>query len=116
MSRFSKFVALTAAVVMAASCGRTAKIDAVVTDLASSDVIVKLLDVNKFNVLDTVAVDETGKFSYKVEVQKEQPEFVYIFHNDVKIASLILERGDKVYVEADSFEVRLCSWHGEMLP
>lgn len=102
MSRFSKFVALTAAVVMAASCGRTAKIDAVVTDLASSDVIVKLLDVNKFNVLDTVAVDETGKFSYKVEVQKEQPEFVYIFHNDVKIASLILERGDKVYVEADS--------------
>lgn len=102
MSRFSKFIALTGAIVIAVSCGRTAKIDAAVADLASSDVIVKLLDINKFNVLDTVAVDEAGKFSYEVEVQKGQPEFVYLFHNEVKIASLILERGDEVCVKADT--------------
>lgn len=102
MSRFSRFFSLAVAVLLAASCGRSARIDAVVSDLASSDVIVKLLDVNKFNVLDTVALDEAGKFTYKVEIQKGQPEFVYLFHNDVKIASLILQPGDNVVVEADT--------------
>ena len=87
---------------MAVSCGRSAKIDATVSGLSSSDVVVKLLNVNKFEVLDTVATDAAGKLSYKVNVEKGQPEFVYLFHNDVKIASLILQSGDKVNVEADT--------------
>ena len=87
---------------LAVSCGRSAKIDATVSDLASSNVVVKLLNVNKFEVLDTVATDAAGKLSYKVNVEKGQPEFVYLFHNDVKIASLILQSGDKVTVAADT--------------
>ena len=87
---------------MAASCGRSAKIDATVSDLASSNVVVKLLNVNRFDVLDTVATDAAGKLSYKVSLEKGQPEFVYLFHNDVKIASLILHAGDKVTVETDT--------------
>ena len=71
--------------ILAVSCGRSAKIEATIADLSSSDVIVKLLDVNKFEVLDTVTTDEAGKLSYKVDIQKGQPEFVYLFHNDVKI-------------------------------
>ena len=102
MSRLVKFLALGAAAVLAVSCGRSAKIDAVVSGLPSSDVVVKLLNVNKFEVLDTVATDAAGKLSYKVAVEKGQPEFVYLFHNDVKIASMILQCGDKVYVEADT--------------
>ena len=97
-----KFLAFGAAFVLAASCGRSAKIDATVSGLSSSDVVVKLLNVNKFEVLDTVATDAAGKLSYKVNVEKGQPEFVYLFHNDVKIASLILQSGDKVNVEADT--------------
>lgn len=88
--------------VLAVSCGRSAKIDATVSGLSSSDVVVKLLNVNKFEVLDTVATDAAGKLSYKVNVEKGQPEFVYLFRNDVKIASLILQSGDKVVVEADT--------------
>lgn len=84
------------------SCGQKARVEAVVADAASSEVVVKLLDVNKFEVLDTVAVDDAGRLSYKVELQKGQPEFVYLFHNDVKIASLILMAGDRVRVEADT--------------
>ena len=76
---------------LAVSCGRSAKIDAVVSGLSSSDVVVKMLNVNKFEVLDTVAADAAGKLSYKVDVEKGQPEFIYLFHNDVKIASLILQ-------------------------
>ena len=86
----------------AAACCRTARIDAVITDASSSDVIVKLLDINKFSVLDTVAVDTDGKFSYKVEVREGQPEFVYLFHGDKKVASMILQSGDKVSVVADT--------------
>ena len=102
MSRFNKIVTAAAIVMAAVSCGRTAKIDAVVADAASSEVVVKLLDINKFETLDTVALDETGRFSVKVDAVKGQPEFVYIFHNDRKIVSLVLQGGDKVSVEADT--------------
>ena len=53
MSRLVKFLAFGAAMVLAVSCGRSAKIDATVSGLTSSDVVVKLLNVNKFEVLDT---------------------------------------------------------------
>ena len=79
MSRLVRFLAFGAAVVLAASCGRSAKIDATVSDLASSNVVVKLLNVNRFDVLDTVATDAAGKLSYKVSLEKGQPEFVYLF-------------------------------------
>ena len=102
MSRLVKFLAFGAAAILAVSCGRSAKIEATVADLASSNVVVKLLNVNKFEVLDTVATDAAGKLSYKVNVEKGQPEFVYLFHNDVKIASMILQSGDKVTVVTDT--------------
>ncbi len=85
-----------------------AKVKGIVADAPDSEVIVKLLEVNRYETLDTVATDEAGKFSYKVKVGKGQPEFVYLFHKDTKIASLLLERGDKVEVKADTlgnFEV-----------
>lgn len=91
-----------AAVVMAASCSTKAVIDGTVASAPSSEVIVKLLDINRYEVLDTVATDAAGKFSYKVEVAEGQPEFVYVFYKDTKIASLILEAGDNVTVEADT--------------
>ena len=102
MSRFSRTAAAVIAVVLAASCGRSARLDVDMTDAASSDVVVKLLDINRFKVLDTVAVDASGSFSYKIDVPKGQPEFIYLFHGEKKIASLILQGGDKVHVVADT--------------
>lgn len=102
MSRFSKFVKLAAAAALVAACTPAAKIDGVVESAPSSEVIVKLLDVNRYEVLDTLKTDESGKFSYKVEVEKGQPEFVYLFYKDTKIASLLLESGDDVQVAADT--------------
>ena len=91
-----------AAVVMAASCSTKAVIDGTVASAPSSEVIVKLLDINRYEVLDTVATDAAGRFNYKVEVAEGQPEFVYVFYKDTKIASLLLEAGDNVTVEADT--------------
>ncbi len=97
-----------AAAVFAAACSPCAEIDGTLKDAPSAEVVVTLLNVNRYEVLDTVAVDAAGRFRYKVEVEEGQPEFVYLFHKDTKIASLLLEAGDKVNVQADTlgnFEV-----------
>lgn len=94
---------LIAALSLAAvSCADVARINVEAEQAASSNVVIKLLDVNKFNVLDTVSVDASGRFDYKLELEEGQPEFVYLFYGDRKIASLLLSAGDKVSVVADT--------------
>lgn len=98
-----KYAALLTAAVLMASCGRTARIDGSVAGLSKGDsLVVKLLDVNVYKVLDTIPTDASGHFRYSVEVGKGQPEFVYLFRKDVKLASMLLERGDKVSLSADT--------------
>lgn len=102
MSRFSKIILFAAAAIMAAACTTVARIDGTLESAPSSEVVVKLLDVNHYVVLDTVAVDQSGAFSYKLEVKEGQPEFVYVFYKDTKVASLLLEAGDKVSIVTDT--------------
>lgn len=96
-----------------ASCGGQVRIDGTVKNAPSSEVIVKLLDVNQFNVLDTVSTDAGGHFSYKMDIEKGQPQFVYLFYKDTRIASLLLEKGDKVSVETDTAGVFTVSGSAE---
>lgn len=102
MSRFSKALILAAAVLFSVACSNKAKIDGTVASAPSSEVIVKLLDINRYEVLDTVKTDASGNYAYKVSVEKGQPEFVYVFYKDTKIASLLLENGDVVKVQSDT--------------
>ena len=102
MSRFSKIIICAAALMAAVSCSNNAKIDGILSDAPSSEVIVKLLNINHYEILDTVKTDASGRFAYKAEVQKGQPEFIYVFYKDAKVASLLLEAGDKVSVSADT--------------
>lgn len=102
MSRFSKIIILAAVAFTAVSCGNKASISGTLASAPSSEVVVKLLDVNRYEVLDTLMTDEAGEFSYKVAVEKGQPEFVYVFYGDKKVASLLLEAGDNVKVQADT--------------
>lgn len=85
-----------------AACGNKARIEGELSGAPSSEVIVKLLNINHYDVLDTLKTDANGKFSYKVDVQEGQPEFVYLFYKDTKIASVLVEAGDKVSVTADT--------------
>ncbi len=109
MSRFSKFLAFACLAFAAWACTPGAKVKGVLSDApASCEVVVKKLNINQYETLDTVAVDAAGKFSCKVSLEKGQPEFVYLFYKDTKIASLLLEAGDRVSVSADTlghFEV-----------
>ena len=100
--KLSRIAAFAAATLAAVSCGKSARIQGTVAQAPSSDVIVKLLDINTYKTLDTVRTDASGRFSYKVDVEEGQPEFVYVFYGDTKIASLILEAGDRVSVTADT--------------
>ena len=102
MSRFSRFLFIAAAAVFAAACTNGAKVEGNLEGVSTSDVVVKLLNVNRYEVLDTVKTDAVGNFTYKMDVTKGQPEFVYLFHKDTKVASLLLEAGDKVKVQADT--------------
>ena len=102
MSRFSRIFAAAASTLLLAACADSARIECVLTDAPTTDVIVKLLNINRYEILDTVKTDASGRFVYKVDVEEGQPEFVYLFHKDTKVASLLVEAGDKVGVEADT--------------
>jgi len=98
----SKLIAFCLTALAVVSCGKPAKIKGTLTGAPGSQIVVKLLDVNTYKVLDTINVDKSCNFSYKVDVAEGQPEFVYLFREGTKIASLILLPGDKVGIEADT--------------
>ena len=102
MSRFNSFCACLATVVAAASCSNVANVDVQIENAPSVETVVKVQDVNKYTVLDTLTSDASGKLSFKVKLEEGQPEFVYIFMGEKKLASLILQAGDKVSVKADT--------------
>lgn len=85
-----------------ASCSKKAKIEGVLSGTAEKEVIVKLLDVNKFQSLDTLLTDASGRYSYKADIEPGQPEFIYLYYGSTKVASLLLKAGDKVSVSSDT--------------
>lgn len=101
-SFFSACLAAAAVSAALSSCSDSAKISGTLAGAHDAEVVVKLLDVNHYEVLDTVRTDAAGHYSYKAAVKKGQPEFIYLFYKDVKVASLLLSKGDKVIVESDT--------------
>ncbi|MBQ2172627.1 MAG: redoxin domain-containing protein [Bacteroidales bacterium] len=103
--RSFKLAAAAALAILAAACGKNTQIEGTLHETPDSQVIVKLLDVNRFQVLDTVKTDAKGHFSYSLDLKEAQPEFVYLYYGDRQIASLLLQKGDKVKVETDTLGV-----------
>ena len=97
-----RILAALSAALLFAACGPKTVIDGTLKDKADAPVIVKLLDVNKYQVLDTVKTNAAGAFSYNAEIEEGCPEFIYLFYGDRKIASLLVQKGDHVTVTADT--------------
>lgn len=100
--------AVLAAVLALSSCSERATIKGSLANGPDKDVIVKQLNINSYNVLDTLKTAKDGSFLYKVPVKEGQPEFIYLFYGETRIAALLLEKGETVHVEADTlgnFEV-----------
>ncbi len=115
MRNFRITAALVGALAAFSSCCNNAKVEVTVADAPEADIVVKLLDVNKYKVLDTVKTNERGFFTYKPEIKAGQPEFVYLFYKNTKIASLLLQKGDKVKVNADTLGTYSVSGSDETL-
>ena len=88
--------------VLAASCGRDARINGRLDGAASGQVTVQLLDGAALKTVDSSDVSSTGRFACKVPLAKGQPEFAYVSYNGRQVASLILCEGDRIKVETDT--------------
>lgn len=93
---------LLAAALFFAACTPKAGIDLTLADAPGFELEVKLLDVNVYKVLDTVKTDASGRVRYSVAVKPGEPEFIYLFHGDTRIASLLLSEGENAVVKADT--------------
>ena len=96
------FFAAALAAALLSSCGGKAGIEGTLADAPDADVVIAMLDVNRYQILDTVRTDANGRYSYKVALKEGQPEFFYLFYGNTRIASLLLSRGDKVRVQSDT--------------
>lgn len=95
---------LLAAVLLAAvsSCSDKARIKGVITGAPEAQVVVKQLSGSSLVALDTVKTNASGAYSYTIDVPEGQPQFVYLFKGDTKVASLLLQKGDNVKVTSDT--------------
>lgn len=105
MKNFKLFVAAAALAGALWSCAKNTSIEGTLHEGAGQQVIVKLLDVNRFQVLDTVKTDSKGAFSYSLDLDEGKPEFIYLYYGDRQIASLLLQKGDQVKVSTDTLGV-----------
>lgn len=84
------------------SCDK-AKVEARFTTVPSGRVVsVRTVEGTSMRILDSVKVSADGSFKYTAAVKKNQPEFFYFYYGDTKLASLLLQQGDKVSVECDT--------------
>lgn len=94
---------LAAAVLVAASsCSDKVQVKGTLTGAPGTQVVVKQLNGSALVALDTLKTDASGTYSCKIDVQAGQPQFVYLYKGDIKVASLLLQKGDKVKVASDT--------------
>lgn len=96
------FLSALVLLLAATSCADKVQIKGKLSGAPDSEVVIKQLSGSSFTVLDTVKTDPAGEYSYKMKIEAGQPEFVYIFKGDTKVASLLLQKGDKVRVVSDT--------------
>ena len=102
MKNCSKILVLALSALALAACGDKAHIRGTLANAPGRKLVVKQLDVNMYRDLDTVKTGADGSFRYTVPVKAGQPEFIYIFDGDTRIAALLLEKGERVTVQADT--------------
>ncbi|MBQ9660043.1 MAG: AhpC/TSA family protein [Bacteroidales bacterium] len=102
MKNCNKLLALALSVLAVAACADKACIRGTLEGAANSKIVVKQLDINSYRNLDTVKTGANGSFRYDVKVAAGQPEFIYLFYGDTRVAALLLEKGEKVTVQADT--------------
>ena len=98
-----KIIAAAALVLMLSACqGGKATLDCTVKDAPSQKFVISQLNGTITEVVDTVRTDAAGHFTYKLSVKEGNPEFFYVYKGGKRLASVLLEKGENVVVEADT--------------
>lgn len=98
-----RLILAAAGILLAAACNNEkATVDFTAADAPEANLILKQLNGTVTEVLDTVKTDAAGHFKYTVNVAEGNPEFVYVFKGDTRLASLLLECGETARVVADT--------------
>ena len=84
------------------ACADKACVRGTLADAPGSKIVVKRLDVNTYRNIDTLKTGKDGSFKFDVKVAAGQPEFVYLFYGDTRVAGLLLEKGERAVVHADT--------------
>lgn len=96
-------IALLALISLAvAGCGKKAGIVCTVKQAPENEFTVRQLNMNVYDILDTVKSDRNGVIKYSINLESGQPEFIYLFRGEKQVAALLLEAGENAVVEADT--------------
>lgn len=86
---------------LVACTGNRAKIDITIAGAKDTcDVVLYKLALNKMTPVDTFKV-VSGHFNLKLDVKKGDPDFNYLFLDNVKIASFVPSPGEKIEIKTD---------------
>ncbi len=102
MKHYRIIFALATAALLLGSCAPKARINGKITGMGKDRLVVSCLDMNVVSVLDTITTKSDGSFSYSLDIQKGQPEFLYLYKGETRIASLLLASGETVKVISDT--------------
>lgn len=101
MRSFSLAAAALAAAALL-SCSHAARVEGVVADAPDTTLTLRLLDVNRLELVDSLRTDSEGRFSAKLDIAPQSAEFVYLYYGDRQLASLLLQPDDRVKVTTDT--------------
>jgi len=102
MRNCNKLLLLACGVLALSACGDKARIRGTLAGAPDRQLIVKQLDVNTYRDLDPIKTAADGSFRYTVPVAAGQPEFIYLYDGETRVAALLLEKGETATVQADT--------------
>lgn len=97
-----KLLAVGVAVLSLVSCARKTTIDFTAGGACKEKLAIYKLGVSSGELLDSVNTDASGHFRYSLSVEKNQPEFIYVYRGNTILSALLLEQGQRVVVNADT--------------
>ncbi len=102
MRNCSKLLWAAVTALALSACADKAFVRGTLADVPDGKIVVKQLDVNSYRNVDTLQTGKDGSFKFDVKVAAGQPEFVYLFYGDTRVAGLLLEKGERAVVHADT--------------
>lgn len=91
-------VAAFALVLLSCKENNVTQVEGKIDGVTDGVVTLRLLNVNQLTVIDTIKLNSSGEFNYSLKLRGEEPDFYYLYHNEKRVASLLLKPRERVRV------------------